>query len=75
MKKTAKYAEKDEQEYILSLLNKNIDILRQMKENHAPKHPDEPFHLLFAENASIWSSTSMYLMCSVSATRQTLKLP
>lgn len=48
-KKSAKRAEKDEQEYVLSLLNKNIDILRQMKENHAPKHPDEPFHLLFVE--------------------------
>lgn len=49
VKKAAKRAEKDEREYVLSLLNKNIDILRQMKENHAPKHPDEPFHLLFVE--------------------------
>ena len=49
VKKAAKLAEKDEREYVLSLLNKNIDILRQMKENHAPKHPDEPFHLLFVE--------------------------
>ena len=48
-KKAAKRAEKDEREYVLSLLNKNIDILRQMKENHAPKHPDEPFHVLFVE--------------------------
>lgn len=48
-KKAAKRAEKDEREYVLSLLNKNIDILRQMKENHAPQHPDEPFHLLFVE--------------------------
>jgi len=49
VKKAAKCAEKDEREYVLSLLNKNIDILRQMKENHAPKHPDEPFHVLFVE--------------------------
>ena len=49
VKKSAKRAEKDEREYVRSLLNKNIDILRQMKENHAPKHPDEPFHLLFVE--------------------------
>lgn len=49
VKKATKRAEKDELEYVLSLLNKNIDILRQMKENHAPKHPDEPFHLLFVE--------------------------
>ena len=49
VKKAAKRAEKDEREYVLSLLNKNIDILRQMKENHAPKHPDEPFHVLFVE--------------------------
>ncbi|MBE5782584.1 MAG: DNA primase [Clostridiales bacterium] len=48
-KKSAKRAERDEREYVLSLLNKNIDILRQMKENHAPKHPDEPFHVLFVE--------------------------
>lgn len=49
VKKATKREEKDEREYVLSLLNKNIDILRQMKENHAPKHPDEPFHLLFVE--------------------------
>lgn len=49
MKKAAKRAEQDERKYVLSLLNKNIDMLRQMKENHAPKHPDEPFHLLFVE--------------------------
>lgn len=49
VKKAAKRVEKDEREYVLSLLNKNIDILRQMKENHAPKHPDEPFHFLFVE--------------------------
>ncbi len=49
VKKAAKRAEKDEREYVLSLLNKNIDILRQMKEKHAPQHPDEPFHLLFVE--------------------------
>lgn len=49
VKKAAKREEKDEREYVLSLLNKNIDILRRMKENHAPKHPDEPFHLLFVE--------------------------
>ena len=49
VKKAAKRAEKDEREYVLSLLNKNIDIFRQMKENHAPKHPDEPFHVLFVE--------------------------
>ena len=49
VKKSAKRAEKDEREYVRSLLNKNIDILRQMKENHAPKHPDEPFHVLFVE--------------------------
>ena len=48
-KKTAKRAERDAREYVLTLLNKNIDILRQMKENHAPKHPDEPFHVLFVE--------------------------
>ena len=48
-KKSAMRAERDEREYVLSLLNKNIDILRQMKENHAPKHPDEPFHVLFVE--------------------------
>lgn len=49
VKKATKRAEKDELEYVLSLLNRNIDILRQMKENHAPKHPDEPFHMLFVE--------------------------
>ena len=49
VKKATKRAEKDELEYVLSLLNKNIGILRQMKENHAPKHPDEPFHMLFVE--------------------------
>lgn len=49
VKKATKRAEKDEREYVLSLLNKNIDILRQMKENHAPKHLDEPFHMLFVE--------------------------
>ena len=49
VKKAVKRAERDEREYVLSLLNKNIDILWQMKENHAPKHPDEPFHLLFVE--------------------------
>ena len=49
VKKSARRAEKDEREYVRSLLNKNIDILRQMKENHALKTPDEPFHVLFVE--------------------------
>lgn len=49
VKKAARRAEKDEQEYILSLLNKNINILRQMKEKQASQHPHESFHLLSVE--------------------------
>lgn len=49
VKKAVKRAEKDERKQVISLLNKIIGTFHQMKEEYAPKRPDEEFHESFVK--------------------------